>query len=82
VDGFYSVTRGGGVINVNRSDSGYLSIEDSSFRNGNKNGIGAVVSIVVPNSALTIQNSTIQNIFNSNSGSIVNIQSQQNAYLQ
>jgi hypothetical protein len=82
MDGFYSVTRGGGVINVNQSDSCYLSIKDSSFRNGNNNGAGGVVSIAVPNLVLTIQNSTIQNISSSNSGGAVFIRSQQNAYLQ
>ena len=82
MDGFYSVTRGGGVINVNQSDSCYLSIKDSSFRNGNNNGAGGVVSIAVPNLVLTIQNSTIQNISSSNSGGAVFIRSLQNAYLQ
>ncbi|CAB4002939.1 Hypothetical predicted protein, partial [Paramuricea clavata] len=81
VDGFYSVTRGGGVVNLVQSDSCYLSIKDSFFRNGNNNGTGAgVFSIFVPNSVLTIQNSIIQNI--SDSGGTVYIQSQRNAYLQ
>jgi hypothetical protein len=79
VDGFYSVTRGGGVVNVIQNDSCYLSIKDSSFRNGNNNGPGGVVSIVVPNSVLIIQNSTIQNIIGFFT---VLIQSQWNAYLQ
>jgi hypothetical protein len=82
VDGFYSVTRGGGVVNVIQNDSCYLSIKDSSFRNGNNNGTGGVVSIAVPNLVLTIQNSTIQNISSSNSGGAVFIRSLQNAYLQ
>ncbi|CAB4012307.1 Hypothetical predicted protein [Paramuricea clavata] len=82
VDGFYSVTRGGGVIDVNQSDSCYLSIKDSSFLNGNNNGTGGVVSIVVPNLVLTIQNSTVQNISSSNSGGAVFIRSLRNAYLQ
>jgi hypothetical protein len=82
VDGFYSVTRGGGVVNLFQSDSCYLSIKDSSFRNGNNNGTGGVVSIRVPNSVLTIQNSTIQNITISYSGGAVYIQSLQNVYSQ
>ncbi|CAB4002937.1 Hypothetical predicted protein, partial [Paramuricea clavata] len=82
VDGFYSVTRGGGIVNVIQSDSCYLSIKDASFRNGNNDGTGGVVSIVVPNLVLTIQNSTIQNISSSNSGGAVFIRSLQNAYLQ
>jgi hypothetical protein len=82
VDGFHSVTRGGGVVNLRQIDSCYLSIKDSSFRNGNNNGTGGVVSIAVPNLVLTIQNSTIQNISSSNSGGAVFIRSLQNAYLQ
>ncbi|CAB3986314.1 Hypothetical predicted protein [Paramuricea clavata] len=82
VDGFYSVTPGGGVVDVIQSDSCYLSIKDSSFRNGNNYGTGdGVLSIVVPNSMLTIQNSTIQNISNF-AGATVLIQSLRSAYLQ
>jgi hypothetical protein len=82
VDGFYSVTPGGGVVDVIQSDSCYLSIKDSSFRNGNNYGTGdGVLSIVVPNSMLTIQNSTIQNISNF-AGVTVFIQSLRSAYLQ
>ena len=82
VDGFFSVTPGGGVVNLFQSDSCYLSIKDSSFCNGNNNGTGGVVSIVTPNLMLTIQNSTIQNISSSKLGGAVYIQSQRNAYLQ
>jgi hypothetical protein len=81
VDGFYSVTSGGGVVNLFQSDSCYLSIKDSSFRNGNNNGTGGVVSITAPYSALTIQNSTVQNISNF-AGFAVYIKSQRNAYFQ
>ena len=82
VDGFVSVTPGGGVVNLVESDSCYLSIKDSTFSNGNNNGTGGVVSIVTPNLMLTIQNSTIQNISSSKSGGAVYIRSQRNAYSQ
>ena len=82
VDGFVSVTPGGGVVNLVQSDSCHLSIKDSTFSNGNNNGTGGVVSIVTPNLVLTIQNSTIQNISSSKSGGAVYIRSQRNAYSQ
>ena len=82
VDGFYSVTPGGGVVNLYQSDSCYLSIQNSSFRKGNNNGTGGVVSIAAPNSVLTIQNSIIQNVTNSKSGGAVYIQSQLNGRSQ
>ena len=82
VDGFYSVTPGGGVVNLYQSDSCYLSIQNSSFRKGNNNGTGGVVSIAAPNSVLTIQNSIIQNVTNSESGGAVYIQSQLNGHSQ
>ena len=82
VDGFYSVTPGGGVVNLYQSDSCYLSIQNSSFRKGNNNGTGGVVSIAAPNSVLTIQNSIVQNVTNSESGGAVYIQSQLNGHSQ
>ena len=83
VDRFYSVTPGGGVVNLYQSDSCYLSIQNSSFRKGNNNGTGGVVSIAAPNSVLTIQNSIIQNITSSESGGAVYIlQSQLNVRSQ
>ena len=82
VDEFYSVTPGGGVVNLYQSDSCYLSIQNSSFRKGNNNGTGGVVSIAAPNSVLTIQNSIVQNVTNSESGGAVYIQSQLNEHSQ
>ncbi|CAB4027547.1 Hypothetical predicted protein, partial [Paramuricea clavata] len=82
VDGFYSVTPGGGVVNLFQYDSCYLSIKDSSFRNGNNNGTGGVVSIGAPNSVLAIENSIIKNISNSVYGGAVYIKSQQNTHIQ
>ncbi|CAB3986315.1 Hypothetical predicted protein, partial [Paramuricea clavata] len=80
VDVFHSVTPGGGIVNLFQSDSSYLSIKDSCFRNGNKKGKGAsVLSIFAPISVLTIQNSTIQNIIGNFT---VFIQSKRSTYLQ
>ena len=82
VDEFYSGSPGGGVVNVIRLDSCYLSIKDSSFRNGYNYDLGGILLIVAKNATLTIQNSTIHNIFSSNTGGAVYIQSNPNNYLQ
>ena len=77
---FYSSSPGGGVVNVIRYDSCYLSIKDSSFRNGNNYGLGGILFIAAKNATLTIQNSTIHNISSSNSGGAVYIQSDPKDY--
>ena len=82
VDGFYSVTPGGGGINIMQHDSCSMSIKDSTFRNGNSNDTGGLVSIIAPNSTLSIQNSIIWNISSFNQGGAVYIQSSQNALLR
>lgn len=82
VDGFYSATPGGGVVDLFQSNYCFLLIKDSSFQNGNNIGSGGVVSIVAPNSTLTIQNCTIHNISSSNSGGVVYVESRQNAQSQ
>ena len=79
---FYSSSPGGGVVNVIRLDSCYLSIKDSSFRNGNNYGAGGILFIAAKNATLTIQNSTIYNISSSNSGGAVYIRSHPNDYPQ
>ena len=73
VDGFYSAIPGGGVVDLFQSDYCSLSIQNSSFQNGNNRGTGGIVSIVATNSALTIQNSTIHNISSSSYGGAVYI---------
>ena len=75
VDEFYSGSPGGGVVNVIKLDSCYLSIKDSSFRNGNNYDEGGILYISAKNATLTIQNSTIHNISSSVSGGAVLIKS-------
>ena len=82
VDEFYSGSAGGGVVNVMKLDSCYLSIKDSSFRNGNNYHYGGILLIAAKNATLTIQNSTIHNIFSSNTGGAVYIQSNPKDYRQ
>ena len=79
---FYSGSPGGGVVNVIRLDSCYLSIKDSSFRNGNNYGFGGIIFIGAKNATLTIQNSTFYNISSSSSGGAVYIQSDPKDYPQ
>ena len=71
VDGYYSSNLGGGVVDLFQLDSCSLSIKDSSFRNGNINGDGGVVSMLAPNSTLIIQNSIIDNTSSSHYGGAV-----------
>ena len=71
VDKFYSFTDGGGFFDLIQTDSCFLSIKNSSFRNGNNNGTGGVVLIIAPNLALTIENSIFQNVSNFGSGGVV-----------
>ena len=73
VDEFYSSLYNGSVFSFTNPDSCSLSIEDSSFRNGNSDGRGGVVFMLTPNSTLTIQNSTIYNISSSSFGGAVYI---------
>ena len=80
MDKFYSGSPGGGVVNVIRLDSCYLSIKDSSFRNGNNYGYGGILNILAKKATLIIQNSTIHNISSSHSGGAVYIQSDPNNY--
>ena len=82
VDGFYSPLFGGGVFNLFQSDSCSFSIKHSSFRNGNNYGIGGVLFMAAPNSALIIQNCSIYNITSSDKGGTVYIQSVQTDYKQ
>ena len=82
MDEFFSGSPGGGVINVIRLDSCYLSIKNSSFRNGNNYGAGGILCIIAKKAALSIQNSTIHNISSSNSGGAVYIQSNPKDYQQ
>ena len=77
---FYSSSPGGGVVNVIRYDSRYLSIKDSSFRNGNNYDFGGILFVAAKNATVTIQNSTIHNISSSNSGGAVFIQSDPKDY--
>ena len=72
VDGFHPITHGGFFELIQRY-SCFLSINNSSFRNGNNNGTGGVVSIIAPNFALTIENSIFQNISNFGWGGVVSI---------
>ena len=44
VDEFYSGSPGGGVVNVIRLDSCYVSIKDSSFRNGYNYDLGGILN--------------------------------------
>ena len=80
MDEFYSGSPGGGVVNAIRLDSCYLSIKDSSFRNGKNYEYGGILFIAAKKSVLTIQNSTIHNISSSNSGGAVYIQSDPTSY--
>ena len=82
VDEFYSGSLGGGVVNVIRLDSCYLSIKDSSFRNGYNYDLGGILLIAAKNATLTIQNSTIHNISSSDSGGAVFIKSDPKNYPQ
>ena len=45
VDEFFSDSPGGGVVNVKRRDSCYLSTKDSSLRNGNNYGAVGILSL-------------------------------------
>ena len=74
VDGFYSPTSGG-VFNLFQRDSCFLSIKDSSFRNGNSRDIGGVIFMVAPHSTLTIQNSVTYNTSSSDHGGVAFIAS-------
>ena len=80
VDEFYSGSAGGGVVNVMKLDSCYLLIKDSSFRNGNNYHYGGILLIATKNATITIQNSTIHNIFSSITGGAVYIQSDPKDY--
>ena len=82
VDEFYSGSPGGGVVNVIRLDSCYLSIKGSSFRNGYNYDLGGILLIAAKNATLTIQNSTIHNISSSDSGGAVFIKSDPKNYPQ
>ena len=73
VDEFYSSFYNGSVFSLINPNSCSLSIEHSSFRNGNNDGRGGVVFMLTPNSTLTIQNSTIYNISSSSFGGAVYI---------
>ena len=73
VDEFYSSFYNGGVFSFTNPESCSLSIENSSFRNGNNHGRGGVVFMLTPNSTLTIQNSTMYNISSSSIGGAVYI---------
>ena len=79
MDDFYSRSPGG-VANVVGLDSCYLSIKDSSFRNGINYNYGGILFIVAKNATLIIQNSTIHNISSSGSGGAVYIQSDPKNY--
>ena len=69
VDEFYSSANyKGSVFSLINPDSCSLSIEDSSFRNGNNHGTGGVIFMLTPNSTLTIQNCTIYNISSAQDG--------------
>ena len=74
MDEFYSRSPGG-VVNVIGLDSCYLSIKDSSFRNGYNYEYGGILFIVEKNATVTIQNTTIHNISSSKSCGAVCIQS-------
>ena len=78
---FYSGSPGGGVVNVIKVDSCYLSIKDSSFRNGNNYDAGGIIYIDAKNATLTIQNSSIHNISSSKRGAVF-IKSISNDYVQ
>ena len=62
IEKFYSSYQGGGVINITSSESTFLSIKDSSFRNGKSVWFGGVASLLVQGLKLTVQNSIIENI--------------------
>ena len=74
MDEFYSRSPGG-VVNVIGLDSCYLSIKDSSFRNGYNYEYGGILFIVEKNATVTIQNTTIHNISSSKPCGAVCIQS-------
>ena len=80
MDDFYSGSPGGGVVSVTGLDSCYLSIKDSSFRNGYNYEYGGIVLIVAKNATVTIQNSNIHNISSSKSCGAVCIQSDPKNY--
>ena len=83
MDGFNTTIPGaGGLVNINRVASCYLSITDSSFRNGNSHGAGGVLILVAKNLMLTIQNSIIHNISSSYIGGAVYIKSKPRDELQ
>ena len=82
VEGLYSATPTGGVLNFIQSESCFLLIKDSSFRDVNNHGAGGVVLISSPNSAVTIQNSIFHNVSSFRSGGAVYVLSKRNRYLQ
>ena len=82
VDGYYSGKLGGGVVDLIQNESCFLSIKDSSFRNGNNHDSGGVIYMVAPNSMLTIQNSTTYNISSSDWGGAVTILSKAKKFKQ
>ena len=77
---FYSGSPSGGVVNVIKLDSCYLSIKDSSFRNGINYGYGGILHILAKKATLVIQNTTIHNISSSRSGGAMYIQSNPTYY--
>ena len=83
MDGFNTTNPGaGGLINLDKIDSCYLSIKDCSFRNGNSHGAGGILILVAKHLVLTIQNSIIHNIFSSYIGGAVYIKSKPRDELQ
>ena len=68
IDKFYSSYQSGGVINITSSESTFLSIKDSSFRNGKSFWFGGVVTILAQRLKLMVQNSIIENISSAECG--------------
>ena len=75
VDNFYSpdftMPTAGGVIHLNETLSAFLSIKDSSFRNGKDVWHGGAVCIVAPTLKLIIQDTAFHNVSSTKYGGAV-----------
>ena len=81
VDGFHSARSAGGFVNLFQ-DSAFISIKDSSFRNGNNQGVAGVLYVAALHSTLTIQNSTFHNISSRHYGGAVYLVFDNSQYLK
>ena len=81
VDGFRTARSAGGFVSLYQ-DSAFISIKDSSFRNGNNQGYAGVLFVAALHSTLTIQNSIFHNISSRHYGGAVYLLFDNSQYLK